>query len=175
MYIASFGGIMFFRECPDCKSKIEYKWNYQLQQAIQRNSCCKSCRAVRANKSTKRNNRLASNPAWAGYEEIPGSWFTRYFLRANKTKRTGTITIQDVWKLYLSQNKKCALSGVPISFKKDSNGYSASIDRIDSKKEYDLENIQLVHKDVNIMKNRFNQEDFIEFCILIADNFRGNK
>ena len=166
---------MFLRNCPDCNKEIIYRWNYQLQTAIVRNSCCKSCRAVRSNISPKRNNRLAQNPSWAGYEEIPGSWFTKYFLRANKTKRTGTITIQDVWDLYLKQNKKCALSGVEISFTKEEGGYSASIDRIDSSKEYDLDNIQIVHKDVNIMKNRYNQDYFINFCKLISEKAKKDK
>ena len=59
---------------------------------------------------------------------------------------------------------KCALTGIPISFEKTNVGYSASIDRIDSNIEYHLYNIQLVHKDINLMKNHFNEDYFISMC-----------
>ena len=161
----------FTRNCPDCGKLLTYPWNCNLQRAVQLNSVCKSCRTVRANKSVRRYTKLKDNPFWKGYEDIPQSWFSKYFQRSNKRKRTGTIVIEDVWALYIKQDKKCALTGVPISFEKTELGYSASIDRIDSKKEYDLDNVQLVHKDVNLMKNRFDQDYFISMCKLVAKNF----
>jgi hypothetical protein len=110
------------------------------------------------------------NPAWKGHQEIPYSWFSNYFLR--NRKRVGDITIQDVYELWIKQNKKCSLSGVEIGFEKDS--ITASIDRIDSKKEYYLENIQLVHKDVNLMKNYFDNDYFINTCHKISrENIRN--
>lgn len=163
---------MFNRLCPDCGKELSYKFQCALKRAITLNSVCKSCRTVKANKSIRRYNKGPDNPFWKGYEEISQSWFSKYFQRSGRT-RTGTITIVDVWNLYLKQNKKCALSGVPISFIKNENGYSASIDRIDSKQEYILENIQLVHKDINLMKNHFDENYFIDMCILIAKT-RGN-
>ena len=165
---------MFYRECPDCHKVLEYKWNCELRVAEERKSVCKSCRTTRANKSSKRNASMENNPAWKGYKEIPMGWFSKYFLRKGRN-RTGDVTLEDIWDMYELQDMKCALSGVPISFKKTESGISASIDRIDSNKEYTKDNIQLVHKDVNIMKNKFKQVDFIEFCILIADKARGCK
>lgn len=161
---------MFTRYCPDCNKVLTYKWNCQLKRATELNSVCKSCRTVRANKSTRRYSKGKDNPFWKGYEEIPQHWFSKYFQRSNR-HRTGTITLQDVWEIYLKQDRKCALSGVPIDFKTTENGVSASIDRIDSNLEYDIDNVQLVHKDVNLMKNRFNQEYFIEMCKKISSNF----
>lgn len=57
----------------------------------------------------------------------------------------------------------CALSNVPLS-----SIDKASLDRIDSSLGYIEGNLQWVHKDVNKMKNDFNQDHFIEFCKLIA-------
>jgi hypothetical protein len=169
---------MFQRPCPDCGKNIQYKWNCELRVAQERNSICKSCRTSRANKSRKRNMRGANNPAWKGHEEIPYKWFSKYFERKNKNRRTGTITIKDCWELYIKQGKKCALTGVPIGFDDcgDSRwkGSTASIDRIDSKKEYDIDNIQLVHKDLNLMKNHFNEDYFIKMCCLVAKNRGGS-
>ena len=160
---------MFTRNCPDCNKELTYRWNCELKRANQNNSVCKSCRTVRANKSIRRYSKGKDNPFWKGYEEIPQNWFSKYFQRGSR-KRKGTITIEDVWNIYLKQNKKCALSGVAISFEKTELGYSASIDRIDSLKEYHLGNIQLVHKDINLMKNHFDQSYFIATCKLIANN-----
>lgn len=63
------------------------------------------------------------------------------------------------------QDYKCALSGVPISL---DGTVTASLDRKNSKAGYTNDNIQWVHKDVNIMKNRFDEDYFIKFCRLIA-------
>ena len=132
---------------------------------------CKSCRSTIANKSSKRDSKREKNPQWKGYKEIPYGWFSNYFERKDKrSKRVGNITIQQVYDLWVFQSKKCALSGIEIGFYDDGNTHTCSIDRIDSKQEYVIENIQLVHKHVNKMKNDFNQEHFINMCKLISNN-----
>lgn len=115
------------------------------------------------------------NPSWKGYEDIPYGWFSRYFERAGQRRqRSGSITIEDVWALYLRQNGRCALSGLPIGWYDDGDSHSASIDRIDSTREYDLDNVQLVHKDVNLMKNAFPQGRFIEICRAVSAYAAGD-
>jgi len=115
-----------------------------------------------------------NNSSWKGHNQIPASWFTRFRNYAKKKNNSFEITLQDVWELFISQNKKCALSGLPIDFKRvginNQASYTASIDRIDSKKGYIIDNIQLVHKDVNIMKNAFNQDYFISVCKLVINH-----
>jgi hypothetical protein len=83
------------------------------------------------------------------------------------------VDIKYVWNLYLQQNKKCALSGLPIEFaiaNKKSSETTASLDRINSTKGYVEGNIQWVHKNINIMKNVYEQNYFIFLCKLIAEN-----
>ena len=82
------------------------------------------------------------------------------------------ITMSQAWSLFEKQNQKCALSGLPIQFPKgrDQYGGTASLDRIDSKKGYILGNVQWVHKDINSMKNAFDQTYFIELCKAVANN-----
>lgn len=85
------------------------------------------------------------------------------------------ITIEQAWDLYLKQNRRCALSNIPIIFIKigASNKKAqttASLDRIDSDGDYTIDNIQWVHKDVNRMKNIYNQGYFITMCKMIANN-----
>lgn len=114
--------------------------------------------------------------SFKGYKEIPGSWFSRY---SKTKKRKFTINIEDVYNLWIKQNKKCALSGLDISFenintKKTRHKFdlvcTASLDRIDSKKDYTLDNVQLVHKDINMIKKEYNQDYFIKLCQLVAKN-----
>lgn len=122
---------------------------------------CKSCRTTTANKSPIRNQKRENNPAWKGYKDIPYNWFSNYFKRSGKF---GDITIEQVYDLWIAQDKKCALSGVSIGFYDDGKTHTCSIDRIDSSGGYTLANIQLVHKDVNIMKNKFDNQYFIDIC-----------
>jgi hypothetical protein len=165
---------MYKRICPKCECEINYQIYKSFHSAKTRNSVCKSCRTRMANASPKRNAKMEKNPAWKGYKEIPYSWFSKYFERKGK-KRQGNITIEDVYNLWLKQNKKCNLSGLDIDFIRRENGITASIDRIDSQKEYYIENIQLVHKDVNLMKNNFNLKYFIEICKKIHEKTKETK
>jgi hypothetical protein len=157
------------KNCPKCNKEIIFNNKYNLQRSIRNNSPCRSCNCAVFNKSldTSKN----KNTQWKGYKEIPYSWFSRYFKRiSKKSKRVGNITIEDVYNMWIDQNKKCKLSNVDIGFYDDNKTHTCSIDRIDSLKEYTLDNIQLVHKDVNYMKNRYSQNYFINMCKLIAKN-----
>lgn len=80
------------------------------------------------------------------------------------------ITLEQVWELYEKQDKKCALSGLEIVFDLSrEKGYNqtASIDRIDSTKGYTLDNIQIIHKDINRMKSDLDQNQFFDYIKLI--------
>lgn len=161
------------RLCPKCNKEIQYKSKKLYDQAQRRNSICKSCRTTIANKSPNRFQSGENNPFWKGYKDVPASWFTKYFSGSGKSrrKRFGNITTEDVYNLWIAQDKKCALSNLPIDFNhRPKYGTTCSLDRIDSKKEYTIDNVQLVHKDVNLMKNYFCQNYFIYMCRLIHIN-----
>ena len=73
--------------------------------------------------------------------------------------------------MFISQNKLCAISHVPIKFKiNHKDEQTASLDRIDSKKPYTLDNVQWVHKTINQMKWTLMPNEFIEWCKIIAQN-----
>lgn len=44
-----------------------------------------------------------------------------------------------------------------------------SIDRIDSSEGYLKGNVQLLHKDVNMAKQQYSQDYFVEMCKAVAD------
>lgn len=123
-----------------------------------------------------------NNPLWEGVGEISKSWFYNVISRAasgrkNRSKITKKvdIDISYIWELFLEQNRKCALTGLELTFPSKSTNSelkksTASLDRIDSSKGYIKGNLQWVHKDVNIMKNVYSNEYFIHICNLISKN-----
>jgi hypothetical protein len=84
------------------------------------------------------------------------------------------ITSEDLYNQLKDQDFKCALTGIPLNVilltRKETN---ASVDRIDSSKGYVKGNIQWVTKDVNLMKNKYSQNYFIETCCKVA-KLHGN-
>jgi hypothetical protein len=126
----------------------------------------------------------AKHSKWTGVGEISGDfWWTHIVRSANGSKNGNrtrkpkelTVTIEEAWQLFLNQDRKCALSGIELTFPKKwkDKSWTASLDRRDSSKGYILENVQWVHKDVNIMKNKFEQSYFTEICRLIYKNRYG--
>jgi len=122
------------------------------------------------------------NPLFRGVGEISGNWFWYIIHRAasRRKSRLGIekkldIDIQFIWDLFLRQERKCALSGLHLTFPKNNNKEelkksTASLDRIDSSKGYTKDNVQWVHKDINRMKNVYSQEHFIEMCRRVSNN-----
>jgi hypothetical protein len=115
-----------------------------------------------------------------GVGEIHQNTFNKYKRSANlrgsksyREKIEFSITIEFVWELFLKQNRKCALSGLPIEFgRRASDPSTASLDRIDSSKGYTENNVQWVHKDINYMKRTYNQDYFKSLCTAVANNNR---
>lgn len=104
--------------------------------------------------------------SWKGYKDLSATFYGSIRASAKIRNITFDVSIKDLWKLFIKQNKTCALSGIPISFSSDSRSVhgTASLDRKDSSKGYTKDNIQWVHKNINLMKNRLNEKDFINMC-----------
>ena len=109
---------------------------------------------------------------WTGYGNIHGSWYT--MLKNNAINRgvDFDVSIEYLWQLFIKQNESCALTGIKLTFQKYIKDSSAtvSLDRIDSSKGYIEGNVQWVHKDINLMKLDMSQEEFINWCKLVAKN-----
>ena len=102
-------------------------------------------------------------------------YWTAFLLNAKSRNIKVKINPEYLDQLLIKQNFKCQLSGLEISLPKTSDEFlierlwTASIDRIDSSKEYTKNNIQFVHKDINKMKMALDQDQFIKYCKCIAD------
>jgi hypothetical protein len=113
------------------------------------------------------------SPLYKGHGEISGHRWSKIKEGAKVRDLEFSITVEYVWNLFLSQDRKCALSGIPIGFQ-DRSGSTASLDRIDNSKGYVIGNVQWVHKDVNIMKHTHSQDYFIGLCATIASHMFQN-
>lgn len=113
-----------------------------------------------------------NNKRFTGCEDISGRYWGRIKESAKTRNFEFNITIEYAWELFIKQNRKCNLSGLPIkfSFTRNKDDETASLDRIDSKIGYVEGNVQWVHKHINMMKNAHSQDYFINLCKLISNN-----
>jgi len=109
---------------------------------------------------------------WAGYEEIPKSIFTKYKNWSAKSRGIEfDLTIEQMWDIYIKQDKKCFYTGIPVTFgtSKNDSSATASLDRIDSKKGYFIDNVVWCHKHINNMKMNFDKDYFIKLCKQVTE------
>jgi hypothetical protein len=115
---------------------------------------------------------LSNSKLWRGVGEISKTFWSRIRGNARSRNRTLSITMKDAWKLFLKQNRKCALSDEPLIFAKAGTNFlggTASLDRIDSSKGYTIDNVQWVHRDINRMKSDLLPATFFMWCKKIVD------
>lgn len=111
------------------------------------------------------------NHCWNGYEDIHGKWWGNIKRGAKNRGHKFEIKIEQAWDVYEKQNRKCAISGVDIKFCesiKNIKDTTASLDRIDSSLGYTKQNIQWVHKEVNLMKQGLDMSTFLNWIKLIG-------
>ena len=92
-----------------------------------------------------------------GHGEIPASYFSRVEKQAKDRDYICEVTIEYLWELFVKQERKCYITGLPLSFK-DS---TASLDRVDNTKGYIKGNVAFCHKEINRMKGSLTLSDFL--------------
>jgi hypothetical protein len=118
---------------------------------------------------------------------VPAHYWLKLTVNAARRAIPVSVSHEDVESLLSDQKHLCALTGWTIGFGrgrtkdgKHSDGETtASLDRIDSSKPYEVGNIQWVHKDVQNMKQSFTEERLKVLCRAIlthakeGDNVRS--
>jgi len=145
---------LHIRQCPICQKELAYSEVSERNRGLKKGTPCRTC-----------SNHLRGLNNY--HEDIPAAWYNGKVRRATQRGYDFTITIEQIWDIYIAQDKVCALSGVPIAFND-----TASLDRIDNAVGYVRENIQIVHKDVNYMKYIYSQDYFIKMCNLVASKHK---
>jgi hypothetical protein len=103
---------------------------------------------------------------------IRASFFNKYAVGASQRDKVWGITIEFCSELLEEQNHLCALSGLPISAEGALNQITASLDRIDNSKGYEIDNVQWVHKEINMMRGALPVDRFIKLCQFVADRVK---
>ena len=149
----------------------------QIAEKYKKTKCRIYCLLRKFNIKLEKRDRIygKNHKQWTGYMEISGTYWCQIAGSAKDRNISMSITIEDIWNKFIEQNRKCALSGVELTFGDGVNKYkntTASLDRIDSLKGYTLDNIQWVHKDINQMKWSFTLDIFYKMCEDVI-NFRN--
>ncbi len=143
------------RYCPTCGTEVTH---------LRRNYCigshsikqpCKKCSNINNNPSG-----MVGSVRLSWYESFRKSALTRGY--------EWELSPEIVDTIYSEQKGRCALSDIPIGWSTVGWDHTASIDRIDNDVGYTEDNIQLVHKRVNMMRGSLPVEEFIEICHLIS-------
>jgi hypothetical protein len=166
------GATMFWTEC-SC-GKIEQKCSTHLIRG--KSSMCVQCAA---DKHARESFKGVGEISYAYWKQLKRGAAGEKSSRKSRKVRKFEVSIEEAWDIFERQDRMCALSGLPIKFVTVgvSNSHrmkeqTASLDRIDSNGDYTLDNIQWVHKDINRMKNVYEQEHFIMMCNAVASYMR---
>ena len=117
------------------------------------NKCfeCQQCAAIkRGNKQTLSNGRIG---------DLTLTRYTKLKKSAKDREISFEVSIEFLWNLFISQKQICAITGDYIKSIKN-----ASLDRIDSTKNYTEDNVQWVTKQANVSKHIMSMESLYEFC-----------
>ena len=116
-----------------------------------------------------------TNNRRTGAGEISGTYLTYLRRKAKDRGLIWGVSPEYLWKIFLKQNRKCALSGVELIFSMkidknnnvDRTNHTASLDRIDNNLPYIEGNVQWTHKIVNVMRRQFSVDEYIYWCSLV--------
>ena len=151
----------WYKSCPSCGNVQSYLRKSYAEESFKAQKECKSC-----------SNKKTDNCHRGFYEDIRLSWFNKFQSGAELRNIAFTITVEYLWEVFKEQDYQCALTGWPIGWAEVGANHTASIDRIDSDKGYVVGNVQLVHKDINMAKQQYSQDYFIEMCKAVANKVK---
>lgn len=155
------------RICTECNEVVFH--SSVDSRSHSKNVKCLKC----SHKDRDRVNCGNSNGKWSGYEEVSLSYFNGVKSNAKKRNLIFDISMKDIWNQFIKQNKKCIYTGLELQLPRRTRLErigNASLDRIDSTKGYIQKNVQWVHKDINWMKQDFEQSYFVKMCDLVSTN-----
>ena len=147
------------RFCPKCKEQVTHlRRNYCIGASLMEQPC-KKC----SNKTNHPSGMVGA---------VRLAWFESFSKSAISRGYSWNLTPEELNEMHEEQDGLCALSGLSIGWSKVGWEHSASIDRLDNDKGYFLDNIQLVHKKINMMRGSLTVDDFLELCQAVANKVK---
>lgn len=125
-------------------------------------TCSKECHRIRRNEYARKLSR-------SDYKHILKNSLKRIKKRAINNNLDFNLTYDYLYEKLILQDYKCAVTGIKFKMSsgfglKERSPWSISIDRIDNKKGYILENIRLVCLIYNLSKSSWTDNDVKEFA-----------
>lgn len=96
-------------------------------------------------------------------ESISSQFFCRMRNGAKQRNIEFNITAKEMYEILENQDFKCVFTGEQLFVSEKSIG-NASLDRKNSNIGYTKDNCQWIHKNINIIKNSFSNEQFLSMC-----------
>ena len=151
----------YYKTCPSCGAEQSYLRKNYAEESFRLNKICKKCS----------NSRPQGNYHKGYYKDILRKSFAhKYKASAELRNIDWNVSFEYLADLLIEQDFKCALTGWDIHAM-DVNS-PASLDRIDSSLGYIEGNLQWVTSKVNMMKQHYSQQDFIDVCYAVANNIK---
>jgi len=162
-------------KCDNCGNDFEKSIS-----EIKRNKnhfCSLRCSAIHRNDINRKNfEGYIGNPKFliANNHKDEYTGFRDFIRRAKQRNKLGNLTLIDLKEQWQKQNGICPYTGIQLELpnysktKKFSIQEAASLDRINSNKPYEKDNIVFVSTPINYMKNTMTEEETIAFCKKIA-------
>lgn len=141
----------WIRLCSVCNSEISH---------LRRNYCIG---AHNIEQPCKRCSNINNNPSGM-VGAVRMSWFQSFGKSAATRGYEWNITPEFIDAMYNEQQGRCALSGLSIGWSITGWDHTASIDRIDNDCGYTENNVQLVHKQINMLRGSLSIDEFIQLC-----------
>lgn len=153
------------RRCCVCREIFEFSNVFFSESEGKLSRTCKTC-----------SNTASKSRYWRRKPHI--SMGELIYIRWNQAKNRSRhaqiifkLSEQDIIDIYNLQEGKCYYSGLKMSTgigDINSKESCLSIDRVDSSKGYEKDNVVLCCTGINIMKNNLDKNEFINFCKLIT-------
>lgn len=151
----------YYKNCSACGVAQSYLRRNYAEHSLRSGKVCKSCA----------NSNPDSNQHKGFYKDVLRASFVHKYKAGAETRGIAwDIGFEDLADLLIRQDFKCALSGLPLEAMGLNN--NASLDRIDSCVGYVEGNVQWVLVEINMMKQQYTQDRFIELCCAIADKVK---
>lgn len=146
-------------KCPSCNAEQAYTRMDHAKTSHSSGWRCKSCAA---------SEKAFASAATGFVGNIRVGWFKKFEKSAAFRNLRWQLSIEFLNSLWTKQAGRCALSGVELN-----NAYgteTVSIDRIDNDRGYEEDNVQLIHKALNLMKRDMPDDEFVAWCRLVAES-----
>lgn len=166
--------------CPDCKVVRQrerrdlHRYSHYCRSCVQQHKLQSTYSTGRKPHNEQTHTLFINNPFDAeNLNKLPSNKMRRIHKAAIHRGLEWKLTAAFLDGLFTAQEGKCALTGKPLVLDYGKN--SVSIDRINSDLGYLENNVQLVIKEANFMKQDLDENEFIEYCKLIATKHQNSQ